>query len=317
MDSRTNSCTLLLDVGGTFIKAGMASASGELIPGAEFSYPIHSEGSREDITTSLSASVWQGVCFALDNSLIISTIGISVPGPFDYQNGIPLMKHKFQSIYGLSLTEFFRSLPEVGPAMPICFMHDVNAAMLGEMSYGNAQGFANAAIVTLGTGLGFACCLDGKVQYSATGSPRIAIYNTPYRDGILEDYASKRGFLRLYEGISGRPSEPSLTVAELGRLAGEGDAAALETFATVAGILAESIRKILTEQRIECLLFGGQISRSFAFMGPVLREKLADLPHLERITTMRYIGEAAFYGLLAGVEQTDSKYLATESKMLQ
>ena len=80
--------------------------------------------------------------------------------------------------------------------MPVLFMHDVNAAMLGEMRCGNARGFANAALIALGTGLGFACCLDGKVQYAPTGSPRITVYKKPFRDGILEDYVAKRGFLR-------------------------------------------------------------------------------------------------------------------------
>lgn len=302
MDSKTNSCCLLLDVGGTFIKAGMASASGELIPGAEFSHPVRSEGSREEILASLSTTIQQCARFASEHNLHLNGVGIAIPGPFDYQNGIPMMQHKFQSVYGLSLTDFFRSLPEVGLEMPIRFMHDVNAAMLGEMSCGNAKGFANAAIVTLGTGLGFACCLDGRIQYAPAGSPRLAIYRNSYRDGILEDYVSKRGFLRLYVEISGRPSQPLLTVADLGRMAAEGDSAALKTFASAADILAGSIRELLAEQQIECLLLGGQISRSFAFMEPTLREKLADLPQLKQITPMRHIGEAAFYGLLAGMD---------------
>ena len=84
------------------------------------------------------------------------------------------MTHKFRNIYGISLLDLLRTRTDVGPTMPVLFMHDVNAAMLGEMRCGNARGFANAALIALGTGLGFACCLDGEVQYARPvplGSP--------------------------------------------------------------------------------------------------------------------------------------------------
>ena len=47
---------------------------------------------------------------------------------------------------------------------------------------------------------------------------------------------------------------------------------------------------------------GGQISRSFVLMEPVLREELAAVPTLRMIAPAAHIGEAAFYGLLAGLD---------------
>ena len=49
MGSTRNSCRLLLDVGGTFLKSAVADAAGQLLSGSEFSCPIRSEGSREEI----------------------------------------------------------------------------------------------------------------------------------------------------------------------------------------------------------------------------------------------------------------------------
>ena len=185
------------------------------------------------------------------------------------------MTHKFRNIYGISLLDLLRTRTDVGPTMPVLFMHDVNAAMLGEMRCGNARGFANAALIALGTGLGFACCLDGEVQYAPTGSPRITVYKKPFRDGILEDYVAKRGFLRLYGEITGQDTGPSLTVADLGRMAGEGNPAARETFATIGRMLGEALRELIRKERIECLLLGGQISRSYAYLEPGLRKGLS------------------------------------------
>lgn len=301
MDSTANSCRLLLDIGGTFVKSVVADRGGELLPGSEFTHPMPSDGTRDEICDSLEATVARGVAFAERHGLRIAGIGIAVPGPFDYAAGIPRMTHKFAAVNGLSLADVLRALPGVGPQMRLGFVHDVNAVLLGELAHGNARGFRNAAVVTLGTGLGFACCLDGEVQYSPLGSPRISIYNRPCRDGILEDWVAKRGFLRIYCGLTDR-RDPALTVADLARMAVEGDAAARETFAAVGALLAESLGNLLAELQIGCLLFGGQISRSFALLEPALREGLRGVACLERIAPVAHIGHAAFYGVLAGMD---------------
>ena len=122
-----------------------------------------------------------------------------------------------------------------------------------------------------------------------------------YRDGILEDYVSKRGFLRIYAELAGS-ADPALTVADLGRMASEGDPAAKATFAEAGRILAGGIRGLLEEQKIECLLMGGQISRSFALLEPALREGLQGVGSLRTIAPAAHIGHAAFYGLLAQLD---------------
>ena len=60
-----------------------------------------------------------------------------------------------------------------------------------------------------------------------------------------------------------------------------------------------ALRDLLVEHGVECLLLGGQISRSFAYMEAALRDGLRDVAGLTRIAPAEHIGEAAFYGLLA------------------
>lgn len=171
MDSTPNNGKLLFDVGGTFLKAVIADGNGRFVPDTEYSVPMPSDGPREEIEQALIAAVERGMRSAADRGLRIGCTGIAFPGPFDFGLGIPLMTHKFRNIYGISLLDLLRTRTDVGPTMPVLFMHDVNAAMLGEMRCGNARGFANAALIALGTGLGFACCLDGEVQYGGRLGP--------------------------------------------------------------------------------------------------------------------------------------------------
>lgn len=292
----TDKSVVLLDVGGTFVKGGLADSAGKLAEGVIWQVPIRSEGSRDEILESLEVSLRQGI--GKSNELGMSAVGLAAtfPGPFDYNAGIPMMTHKFESVYGMDLKEWFREI--AGKDFKVSFVHDVNAQLSGEMFRGAGTGYKNVCVITLGTGLGFAFSIDGKIQYSSTASPARSIYKMPYGDGVLEDYVSKRGFLRAYRELSGK-DEPELTVKEIGGRAGAGEAAALETFSHVGAILAKAVSPILSEIGTECLLLGGQISRSFIFLEDALRQGLADVASLRHISPVAHIEEAALYGAFA------------------
>ncbi len=298
-----NKCFLLLDVGGTFVKSVVATFDGELLPNTETSVPINSDGTRLEIEKSFATVITHGKTIAEYNGYILTGVGIAFPGPFDYNTGISYMTHKFAALEKLSVKDFFHSLPEIGADMPVVFMHDVTAAVLGEMHFGAAQGYKNVAVITLGTGLGFAHTADGEIQYSPLGSPAVSIYNRPYRDGVLEDYISKRGFLRSYAEVLGEDNPSNLTVAMIGGMCGQGNEQALESFRKVASILAEEIKPLLEEFNIECLLFGGQISRSFCYMEPTIAKLKEEVASLKHISTIKNLSTAAPLGLLSKLRE--------------
>lgn len=292
-------CVLLLDVGGTFVKSVVATLEGELLPNTESSVPINSDGTLQEIENSFATVITNGYALASYNGYEVTGVGVAFPGPCNYFTGTSLMKHKFASLYEVNLIDMFQSFKEVGKDTPVVFMHDVTSAVLGEMSFGAAKGYKNVAIVTLGTGLGFSHTIDGEIQYSALGSPATSIYNRPYGDGILEDYASKRGFLRAYSEVRGHENPEGLTVAMIGGMAGNGGKEALETFQRVGKILAAELKPLLEEFNIECLLFGGQISRSFCYMESAIRPLLDEVASLKHISTMQNLSTAAPLGLLS------------------
>lgn len=290
--------TILLDIGGTFIKCS---------DGREI--PIDSDGTREEIASSLRE--------ALSGA---EKAAVAIPGPFRYADGTFLMKHKFAAVYGEKFAELVApegncpavadnkaddpegNCPAVaenkadaplgqspsGAAPCYRFIHDVNCMLLGEMAGGAGKGYGRVALVTLGTGLGFALSLDGEILENELGSPRVIIYNRPFRDGILEDYVSKRGFLQGY---------PGLTVKELAQRAYESDAAALERFRDRGSILAAGIAPLLQEYGIQCLLFGGQISRSYSLLAQSVEEGLRKVASLQYVGPVSDIGHATFNGL--------------------
>lgn len=261
---------LLLDVGGTFIKC----SDGRTVP-------VDSDGSREDIASSLR--------LAMQSTFEYDRVAVAIPGPFDYGSGVFRMDHKFVAVKGESFSSLVAEGMERIPEFR--YIHDVNCMLLGEIMHGRARGYRNAALVSLGTGLGFSVCREGEILCNSTGSPAISIYRLPYRDGILEDYVSKRGFLRGYDD--------GMTVKELASMARSGDADAKARFDRNGHIIGSAVAGILEDNGIECLLFGGQISRSFDLFCPAVCEELAGVRGLAMISAISDFDNAVFNGLMS------------------
>lgn len=293
---------LIIDAGGTSLKSAVLDPEGEVFPDSVFSVPSVSEGTREEILQAFGKTLSKGLKYIDQEKMQPGGIGIAFPGPFDIKKAMSLMKHKFQSIYGVDLKEYFYRSDLIPRNVPVRFMHDANAVLAGELWKGNAQGYLNAAVVTLGTGLGFAISENGKVLCNELGGPFLSIFKLPYQDGILEDYTAKRGFLKIYGELSSQKDPNGVKVSDIGRWADQGDYPATETFRKVGKILAETLRYILIKRKIECLLFSGHISRSFHHMETALKEGLKDIPSLKLISTVKSIDYAALWGALQSLK---------------
>lgn len=226
-DENNAQVILALDVGGTFIKSA-------LFRGGELQHllpqiPSCSGGGAEEIGSAL-----RRVVRAAGR---IDGIGIAIPGPFDYRNGVSLMEHKFRAIKGKSLFEFL-------PGVPVRFIHDANAFLLGERKNERRIGG-----VTLGTGIGAAVMIDGELLTDELGSPakEVSLWSRPFRDTTVEKA------LKLREHGPGQPPE---------------------VWREFGALLAEILTPWRETFQLESIALGGQIARDFdRFKGP-----LAGLP---------------------------------------
>ena len=255
---------ILLDIGGSYIKC----ADGRNIP-------VPSQGSREEICTALREAV------GLQGQAWVEGIGVAIPGPFDFGQGIFLMKHKYAAVYG----ERFASLAGIPEGIPVRYMHDVNAPLAGAI---RMMGLKDAALVTLGTGLGFSYALDGKVQENEAGSPALSLWKEPWNGGILEEWVSARAVSGTYTRLSGLPCSSARDVS---LKAAAGDPHALEAYARVGETLGQALSPILQQLGIRTLLMGGQVSRSLPLMESPLRKSLPE------IGIIPLPGQAVFEGL--------------------
>lgn len=268
-----NNRIILLDVGGTFVKSSLGIAGKGAVEDTFESTPISSDGSAEEISASFREAVGCQMNKAAEMGYEISAVCVAIPGPFNYHEGIFMMKHKFAAVYGRSFREILGDT--VTPETRLAFIHDVNGALLGAVTADPSLQKGNVAISTFGTGLGFAYAIDGKVMESPTGSPAKDLWNLPYMDGILEDCVSRRAILRFYAEQGGKLGEGE-DVKEISIRARQGDEKALEAFRCAGRHYAEGARELVRSLEIRHLLFAGQIARSFDLMEEEIRKGLGE-----------------------------------------
>ena len=289
------SCILACDMGGTIIKSACIFSDGNII-GKINMIPSNSSGSLEEIIKAWKETFDCLAKTVSENSLDITGIGVSTPGPFYYKEKKSLMRHKFQSIHGINLEKEIRktvSLPDV----PFEFFQDANCFLAGEQTYGVAKGYKNCACVTLGTGLGFSVMADGKFLSNGRDACYIALYRQPWKDGIIEDVVSGRGICSVYKRLS--DSNEVIDAKTIGAKVKEGDTAAIETYRYFGEVLGKGIAFHLMHTYAEMLVIGGQISKDFLLFDESLITALRNEGWTGAVCQSLFPEDAALYGTAA------------------
>ncbi len=276
---------LAIDAGGTFFKSGIVDELGNVFPDSLYSARANSDKDAQSVKDAYTDIIKTAFAFADEHDIKICGIAVDTPGPFDFENGISLMEHKFRAIYGIPLKPWFYEA--AGKTLPVTFIHDSAAFILGELWGERFKDVKNAAGVMLGTGLGFALYKDGKLCVKENGTPEVSIYASPLYDGIAEDYISRRGIISTYRKLmaqAGLEYDRAADAKEIGDLADSGDEVAHNAYATMAKNLAVVLSPIFEKYEPEVLVLGGQISRSFNHMEQELVKGLADCRSLKVIT---------------------------------
>lgn len=275
---------LALDAGGTSIKLALVGGGGE--PAGVTEYTFESD-SQEAILDTFRRALASGREEAKGVGLQIAHIGIACPGPFDFRRGVSQMTHKWAGIRGIPLLPV---VAEVLEGTPVSFLHDSTAFMLGEAFGGAARDAQNPAGVMLGTGIGYAFMRRRRVCLDDTLSPLVRLWRLPYRDGIVEDYVSRRAIRKRYADKTGGDAEPP-DVREIAGRAAAGEAEALAALHETGELLGDILRTFLPTD-CDLVVVGGQIARSAQLFLPGARRAL-NVP----VVCAEHISDAALRGI--------------------
>jgi len=195
-----------IDLGGTSIKYALISREGDFL--CQGKLPSHADVSAETVITQLLQAVNELKAFAATQGLAIEGIGIGTPGIVDETNRIVI--GGAENIVGWeNLLLADRIEAETGLFTQLA--NDANVMGLAETRYGAAQGSTHVVFLTVGTGIGGAVVIDGKLfngfanRGTELGHVPLIANGEPCACGsvgCLETYASTSALVRRFSAKS-------------------------------------------------------------------------------------------------------------------
>ncbi len=266
-----------IDLGGTTIKAGIVDEDYRIVKSGAI--PTITDRGAEKLIQDMA----ELVSVLLEEAEIsmdeVASVGVGVPGTANKKTGIMEYANNLNmkdEPFILFLKRYFRK--------PVYFTNDANAAAWGEYLAGSGKGYRSLVMVTLGTGIGGAMILDGKLYEGCNfaagefGHFVIQCEGEPCncgRRGCFETYASATGLIRMakqaMETEEGRKSSlwnlcsgetDGLNAEMIFKAAKKGDLTAGQTVERYLYYLSVGITDIINIFQPEILCIGGGVSRA-------------------------------------------------------
>jgi glucokinase len=278
-----------IDIGGTGTKFGIVDRVGNVLFSSEISTRKHSDVNSfiDELYTELSKLIDN-----VGGIGRIKGIGVGAPngnyytGTIEYAPNLP-----WKGIIPLA------RMMEDKFKIPVVLTNDANAAAIGEMMYGAAQGMKDFIMITLGTGVGSGIVANGKLVYGHDGFAGELGHTTIIPNGRLHEGTGKRGSLESYASATGvrlttleileKSTEPSslrsvpsdqIDSKKVYEAAIAGDAIAKEIFESTGTILGAALANFVMFSSPEAIiLFGGLTKAGDLILKPTRESMEANL----------------------------------------
>lgn len=264
-------CIAAVDLGGTNIKSGLVSATGQL--SAESTAPTRTSNGRTQVLEQIA-----GIGRALmGQGQRPAALGIASAGWIDANTG--------RVVYGTGNLPDWTGAPigetvaaELG--IPVFVENDANAAAIAEKRFGVARRAQDFLCITLGTGVGGGCYAHGELNRGAHSMANAlghlaiepgGLLCTCGRRGCLEQYANSAALLR-YGG-----AERYSSAAEVIAGAHHGDENAGQAIRTLAGYLARGCALAIDLMDPELIVLSGGLAEGNPLLVTELEAALAEL----------------------------------------
>ena len=204
----------------------------------------------------------------------LQAIGIAMPGPFDYVNGICIIEgvSKYGSLYGVNIRQLLANELNLSNEIPIIFENDASCFGLGEHAVLQTNQHKKLIAITLGTGFGATFINNGSIAINEEGVPVGGeLYNQPYEDGIAEDKVSARGLIARFKQLTGRETSEVKEIAEVA--AQSANVYAKQVFQELGHHIASCLAPWLQSFEADCLVIGGNIAKAASLFLPAMQQE--------------------------------------------
>jgi len=254
-----------IDIGGTKIAARIVSDSLEtlaerVVPTPDAAKPtaLHAASDKDAARAAGRAAMFDSViqlCRALDyRGHGVTEIGIGTAGQVDPVRGVIVDAN--ENIVGWKGAPLAESIARA-LGITVYVDNDVRTMALAESTLGAGRGYAHGLYITVGTGIGGAIVLDGRLWRGAHYSAG----EIGYLFGGLADDGQARSIEQLYAGaaVEHRTFDGTLTLREIADRAHAGDSAARAVIESAASALAVRLAPAIAFLDPEVVVIGGGV----------------------------------------------------------
>jgi len=251
-----------VDLGGTAIKFGRFLADGTCLE--SFSIDTPQPATPEDVISAIALTVHK-----INQDKTAIALGVGMPGATDARGRIAKVAINLSGWHDVPLAEELEA--KTGLQTVIC--NDANCAGLGEAWLGAGKDYQNLILLTIGTGVGGAVILDGKLftgHNGAAGELGLVTFNPnghPCNSGNKGSFEQHASATAIYRDSGKKPSE-------WGDLAQKNDPQALQFWQDYGKILGTGLATYIYIFSPEAILIGGGVSASSKYFLPSAWEEV-------------------------------------------
>ena len=262
------SYTIGIDLGGSCVKSVVVTPDGKTLTSHNLPFDAEADMEWANRLRELVQSIKEDQLGKADN------IGFSAPGLAAPDGScITHMPVRLEGLVGLNWQKFF----DFGKAIPV--LNDGHAALLGEAWLGAAKGFQTVILLTLGTGVGGAALVEGKLLRGRTGKAGHFAHTSLGPDGPQDDCGCPSS-LELAIGNCSIPERSNgrfTHTEEMMEAIGNGDDEAEKIWLKSVKGLATAICSFSNILDPEAVILGGGIAKAGDRLFVPLREYLDPL----------------------------------------
>jgi len=257
-----------VEIGGTKLQLAVGTEDGDLIEVERGS--VAPDGGAAGILNWIQRKTARLLDQAQKAHRAPEAIGVGFGGPVDTATGRVLTSHQIAGWQNVELKHWF----EQQFALPTVVANDANAAGWAEFRLGAGQGTRNFFYMNIGSGIGGALILDGRL-YDGQGQGAGEIGHTYIPDWTADQPGAADKLEHLCSGWSiekrlQAQEAPVQTCVALAEAARTGDAFACAEIERVAQGVGRALANVITLFHPERVALGGGVS----LMGDVLLEPL-------------------------------------------
>ncbi len=259
-----------IDVGGTTVKCGLFTVTGEMLD--KWEIRTRTEDNGVNILPDVAETIRQKIAEKGIDKELVAGIGIGVPGPVNEAGEVPCAVNLHWGYVNIA------GDMERLTGLPVRAGNDANVAALGELWKGGGIGYHSLIMVTLGTGVGGGIIINDRIvagSHGAGGEIGHAHVDDSITEqcncgnyGCLEQVASATGIVRLAKEALAASDAPSLlrggevSAKSVWDAVKEGDALAIQVAERFGTYLGKTLAVFATVADPQVIVIGGGVSKA-------------------------------------------------------